>query len=295
MSSTAPIFLRSFSRYLIAATKSDGIERALVERSLQAQLDVELQAAHFAEIVFAGVEEHSVEQRSRGFQRWRIAGTQLAINLDQRFLRSANGVLLKRAAHHDSYVVAVGEGNVHFRDSSFGNRSEHLGRERLVGFEQNFAGLSVHQLADGDGAFQIGWSNFHLRDARLAQLLEKRLGNALVRANQSFAGLGMLDFFRQLAVDQAFGKIPEKLAIAQRNAFHLIERAQNVFIRLHSQRAKEDRAQEFALAVDAHVQNVFRVVLELNPRSAVGNNLSRGSSCGCSRFRKRRPANGATG
>src|SRR6202034_2473599 len=45
------------------------------------------------------------------------------------------------------------------------------------------------------------------------------------------------------------------------------------FVRLHSQRAQENRAQEFALAVDAHVKNVLRVVLELYPRAAVGNDL----------------------
>jgi hypothetical protein len=177
------------------------------------------------------------------------------------------------AAYHDSDVVAVGEGDVHFRNSSFADGSKHFRRERLVGFEQYFAGLSVDKFADGNGAFKIGWSNLHLRYARLAKLLEKRLGNAFVRAHKSFARLGMLDFFRQLAIDQAFGKVPEKFAIAQRNAFHLVEGAQNVFIRFHSQRAKEDRAQEFALAVDAHVQNIFRVVLELNPGSAVRNNL----------------------
>ena len=84
----------------------------------------------------------------------------------------------------------------------------------------------------------------------------------------------MLDFTRQLAVDQAVRDIPEKLAVAHRNALDLVERAQNVFIRFHAQSAQENRAQEFALAVDAHVQNVFRVVLELDPRSAIRNNLA---------------------
>ena len=54
----------------------------------------------------------------------------------------------------------------------------------------------------------------------------------------------------------------------------MIERAQDVFIRLHSQRAQENRAEEFALAVDADVENVLRVVLEFHPRSAIRNNLA---------------------
>src|SRR5580700_4711809 len=83
----------------------------------------------------------------------------------------------------------------------------------------------------------------------------------------------MLDFFGQLAVDQAFRNVPEKLAVAQRNTLDLIERPQNVLIRFHSQRAKENRAQELALAVDANVQNILGVVFKLNPGSAVRNNF----------------------
>src|SRR4029077_5454778 len=99
-------------------------------------------------------------------------------------------------------------------------------------------------------------------------------GDALVRSNQNVFRTRMLDLLRELAVDQTFGNIPEEIAIAQRDALHLIERAQNVFIRLHAQRAKENRAEEFALAIDADVENVLRVVLEFHPRAAVGNNLA---------------------
>ena len=95
----------------------------------------------------------------------------------------------------------------------------------------------------------------------------------LCAPTRRLAGLRMLDFLRELAVDQAFGNVPEEIAVAQRNALHLVEGAQHVFIRLHSQRAQENRAEEFALAVDADVENVLRVVLELHPRAAVGNNL----------------------
>src|ERR1019366_6211432 len=52
------------------------------------------------------------------------------------------------------------------------------------------------------------------------------------------------------------------------------ESLQNVFAGTQSQRAQENRAQELALAVDAHVENVLLVVFELHPRSAIGNDLS---------------------
>ncbi len=86
-----------------------GIERALVERSLEAQLDIELQAADLAEIVFARVEEHAVEKSGGGLKRRRIAGTQLAVDFDQRFLGRADGVLFERAGDDDADVVALRE------------------------------------------------------------------------------------------------------------------------------------------------------------------------------------------
>src|SRR5229473_2662974 len=63
------------------------IQRAVVKRRVQAHLDVELQAAHAAEIVFARIEEHAAEKvRGRFQSRW-IAGTQLAVDFDERFFR----------------------------------------------------------------------------------------------------------------------------------------------------------------------------------------------------------------
>jgi hypothetical protein len=53
-----------------------------------------------------------------------------------------------------------------------------------------------------------------------------------------------------------------------------VEGLQNLLVGAQAQRAQEDRSQELALAVDAHVERVLLVVLELHPRSAVGNDLA---------------------
>ena len=191
------------------------IERALVERRLEAELDVEFQAAHFAEIVLARVKKHAIEERGGGFKRRRIAGTQLAVDFDQRFFRSADRVLFKRAAHDHAYVVALREADVDFRDARFGDRSPHFRRKRLVGFEKHFTGLAIYELADGDCAFEVRNAHFHLIHASLDEFFVQRLGDALVRSDQNIFRARMLDFFRELAVDQAFGNVPEKIAFAQ--------------------------------------------------------------------------------
>jgi hypothetical protein len=76
------------------------------------QLDVELQPAHPREVVLARIEEHAVEQRSRRVQGRRIAGTQLAVDFDQRFLRRLHRIALQGLADHGADVVALREENV---------------------------------------------------------------------------------------------------------------------------------------------------------------------------------------
>jgi len=78
----------------------------------------------------------------------------------------------------------------------------------------------------------------------------------------------------QFAVNYAGRNVPEKFLFAQRDALHLVEGAQDFFVRLHAQGAEEDGAEELALAVDTHVENVLGVVLEFNPGAAIGNDLA---------------------
>ncbi len=268
----------------------------VLERSLQAQLDIELQPADFAEIVFARIEEHPVEQRRGRFERRRIAGTQLAVDFDQRLARGANGVLIERARKDHAGVVALGEEDVHAGDAGVGQAPPT--NPAVSGLLASSSTSPVWRLTRSATEYAPSRSasgNVHLRHLGLDQFLVERLGDAPVRRDQHFSAARVLDLVRKLAIHQAFGKVPVELAVAQRDALDLIEGAQNVFVGLHAQRAQEDRAQEFALAVDAHVQNVLGVVLELHPGAAVGNDLPQEIDCGCWPFRRRRRASGATG
>src|SRR5216684_3970902 len=91
------------------------IERALIELRrilVFEQLDIELQPAHAREVVFPRIKEHAVEERRSGIQRRRIARTQLAIDLDQRFLRRLYRIPAKRLANHCTYVVPLREEDI---------------------------------------------------------------------------------------------------------------------------------------------------------------------------------------
>src|SRR5208282_5215406 len=250
------------------------VQSAIIQRRIETHFDVELQAADAAEIVLARVEKHAAEEVGGRFQRRRIAGAQLAIDFDERFLGRADGVLVQGARQHQADFIAFREEYVHFGDARFGKGLPKIGGQRLVGFEQHLARLAIDDVGDAVSAFEIGKGRANLGNARLDQFLEESFGDALVGAHDDFFGFRIADFVGELAIHDAGRNVPEEFLFAQRDALHLVKGAEYFFVRLHAQGAEEDRAQELALAVDAHVENVLGVVLEFDPGAAIGNDLA---------------------
>src|SRR6516164_7561860 len=67
---------------------------------------------------------------------------------------------------------------------------------------------------------------------------------------------------------------PEELAVRDVDAINGIERLQDLLVRAQAKRTEEDGAQEFALAIDAYVKSVLLVILKLDPRIPIGNDLA---------------------
>ena len=258
------------------------LQRAVVEVGrvfALEQLDVELQAAHPREVVLPRIEEHSVEQRSRGVERRRIARTQLAVDLDQRFLRRLDRIAAQRLADDRAHVVALGEEQVQFGNVGFEHLRQLVGGQLGVGFQQHFAGGGVDHVGRNKRAFQVRGVDFDLGNLVLVDFLHHRRRDLAAGVRDLFATLGR-DLVRQLHAQQVGGLVdaglqrPVQLVVAQSDAIDGVERAQNVLVGAQSQRPQEDASQELALAVDAHVQDVLLVVLELDPRTAVRNDLA---------------------
>ncbi len=259
-----------------------GIERPLVETGrvlVLVQFDVELQSAYAREVVLARIEEHAVEQRRRRVQSRRIARTQLAVNLDQRFLRRLHCIALQGLADHRSHIVALGEEQVHLDHAGIEDFRNLIGGQFGVGFQHDFASGGVDDVAGSPRAFEITDVHFDFRDLRLLNVFQNLGIDLSARVRDFVPGL-VLDAVRQLHAQQVrrllagWVESPEKLLVANGKTVDGIERFQNVFAGSQAQGAQENRAQKLALAVDADVQHVLLVILEFHPRTAVGNNLS---------------------
>src|SRR5205823_9805986 len=80
-----------------------------------------------------------------------------------------------------------------------------------------------------------------------------------------------LDLGGRAEADEAVGDAPVDLAVLQVQLVDAVERPDDLVGAAQAERAEEDGRQELSLAVDAHVEEVLRVVLELHPRPAVRN------------------------
>src|SRR6185437_16988474 len=107
----------------------------------------------------------------------------------------------------------------------------------------------------------------------LLDFLEHRGGDLLALRHDGLAGFAR-DRVRQLESQQAIGNVPEQLLILDRNLADLEERPQDLRVRLQAKSAQKNRAVEFALAVDTNIQEVLVVVFELDPASAIRNDLA---------------------
>ena len=131
------------------------VQDLLVERRVQPELGVQLQAADPREVVLLRVEEHVLEQRARAVERRRIAGAQAAVDLDERLFVRADRVLLQRLRQDRADLVALGEEDLDLLDVLLlrHQRSTRVG-ELLVGLEQHFAGRRIDDVRRGVRAFE---------------------------------------------------------------------------------------------------------------------------------------------
>src|SRR5438874_6218965 len=248
------------------------VQDLLVERRVQPELGVQLQAADAREVVLLRVEEHVLEERPRAVERRRIARAQTPVDLDQRFLVRVDRILLQRLADDRSDVVALGEEDVDAIDVLLLRHRDHARLERLVRLEDHFAGRRVDDVGGGVGAFELRVGDLDRLDVSLPQRLDGVLGDLLALLDRE-ALAGHDDVLRGAEADQAVAHAPVDGAVLQVQLVDAVEGPDDLVRAAQAEGTEEDGRQELPLAIDADVEQVLRVVLELDPRSAVRDDL----------------------
>ena len=127
-------------------------------------------------------------------------------------------------------------------------------------------------------AFELAGLDFDLLDLVAAQRLAAMLGGDLAACRSDLFALDRDGVRRTRALQvgrAAFGcDLPVQLAVVHVDGVDGVEGLEDLLVGTQAERAQEDGAEELALAVDADVEGVLLVVLELDPAAAVRNDLA---------------------
>jgi len=245
-------------------------ERPLVEGDAQLQLVVELQAPDAREVVALGVEEEVVEEGGRRLRGGRVARAEPAVDLQDRVLGLLDLVLEERVAERGADVGVVEEEDLHLVDAALAEDLELLVGDLLVGCEQDLARPRVLDVVRRDPAEHLLEGDGNLLEARLLHLPERRPGELAALLDDQLVALRVAEVAGRLHAHQVVGHEAFRgLAAVEDDGVLAVEVVEEV-LGGHAERAQEHGGVELPPPVDAHVEDVLGVELEVDPRAAVG-------------------------
>ena len=231
---------------------------------------VELHPANGGEVIALRAEEQVVEQSLGSIFGWRLARTHHAIDLDQRFQLVAGGVDLQSVRNERTAVDVVGVQRFDANNLGLGDFCQDLGVQLGVALCQDFTGSRVHDSLGGGTPQDVVQRYIQLFDTGFFQLVDVASGDTTTLLDNNLA-LVILDVQNGNFTTQA---LRHQLQ-AQALAFHVeyvggVESIQHFFSGV-TQRAQQNRCRQLAATVDTDEHAVFRVELEVQPRTAVRN------------------------
>ena len=249
-------------------------EHVLVGGETEAQ--IELVAAHGGQIVVVGIAEQIVEVAGRNFGRGRRARTQTTVDFLLRLLGARGLVEHEGVADGGGGVGALGVQNAERGYARFLKLIEQGRRHFVGGFGHDFAGGGVdHVFAEEQALERIG-SHFDEFDAGSGNLSPVALVQLLAGLDHHVA-FGVEDVVvgeTILVVGVQIGVgAHEQTGAVQTILFLLVEGVENLILG-HAHGLEQDGGGHLAATVDAHVEDVLVVEVEVEPRTAHGNHAA---------------------
>ncbi|GBC83424.1 hypothetical protein HRbin10_02572 [bacterium HR10] len=269
-------------------------------------LDVELQAPDAREVELARIEEHALEQAPGGEDRRRIPGPHLPIDLQERFGGRARRILPQRLTQRGPDVIALREEEIEFGDAAADDAGDRRRRDRRIRLGAHLASR-VHEIGDEVRPLQISDRDLDFADLGRQQLPIQGRGDLPARAHKYLPRARMHDVLRRMRLEELQDRLlrmrlmpkpPIEPTIAHEEALPLVELAQQLLIReprVHdraleqlvviaqgrhvmlerqSERPQERRPHDLPLLINPHVEDALGIILELDPRPAIGDDLA---------------------
>ncbi len=240
-----------------------------------AEAAVDLHATHLRQVVGLVVEEQAAEQRLDRVLGRRLARTHHAVDGDARAELVGGLVDAQRVADERTLVEVVGVDGADFLDVARTQLLHQVFGQLLVGVRDDLAGLAVDDVAGQHAAEEVVLRHLDALHARGFHVADVLGVDALVLLHEDLAGLVGDVEARDLAA-QALG---HEFHVAAGVAGDLEavegEEVREDLLARQADGLEQDRRRHLAAAVDAEVQDVLRVELEVEPRTAVGNHARR--------------------
>ncbi len=260
---------------------------------LDAEAHVHLHAPDRREIVTIRVEEHAAEQRLRRFRRRRLTGAHDSVHVHQRVL--APGALVDRQRVADPRPVRLVDRE---RRQSVQPRRLERGELRLgqflAGLGPDLAGIRVDQVLGDEPPDKVGLASEH-RLCLLGDLARGPRGHFGVGVSHHLAALGVDQRLQQLGPSERLRIERPRPALRRAREHHLAEKEGKDLLGVHAadlgdlhllathrargaqrlgrlavERIEQRGDWQLTLAVDADVDEVLAVELEVEPGAAIG-------------------------
>ncbi len=247
-----------------------GAQHAQRVVGLEAQPHVHLDAADRRQVVALGVEEQAAEQRLGGIQGRRLARAQHPVDVEQRVLAALAAVERQGVADvgADGQVVDVEHRDL--LDPRLDQPLDRLADQLVAGLGQHEAGLLVDEVARQVLADQLLVGEVQLVEALLLQLLDqprRQLGAGL---GQGGAGAGVDEVAGERLALQVLAAEPGPPALAGTVVGQLAVEGVEDGLLVETQRQQQRRHRQLAAPVDADIDEILGVELEVEPTAAVG-------------------------
>ncbi len=238
---------------------------------VEVQTHVHLHAANGRKVVAFGIEEQRMEHGLSRIHSRRFTRTHDAVDVEQCFLAALVLVDSQRVADIRTDIDMVDIENVDFRLAGIDQGLENLFIDFVTGFEINLASCVIDDIFRQIRAEQIVFRRLDGLEALFGKLLGRTRGQLLACFQNDLARIGINEIGDDLHALEAFGGIRNAPVIAVTGiGDSLVERGQNFFA-VHAERHQQRRGRQLAPTVDARIDDVLGIELDIEPRTAIRN------------------------
>ena len=241
-------------------------ENGVVERLVELELVVQLEATDLGQIVALGIEEEVAEEILRRLDRGRIARAQAAVDLHDRLIGGLQLVRDKGIAKEGTDVQIIDEQDLDASDAVFAQFFQLGFGQLFIALKNDLARGFVDDVRRSHFANQLGNLDRQALDVGVLQLLDSELGELAVLLDQNFARLRVAHIPRrplarkQIVLDGLCVFLPR----LEEDGFRVVVVVEQVLGGV-AKRAQKDRRVQLAPPVDAHIEEILGIELEIEP------------------------------